>query len=73
MTLNSQLQRMKEEMIAESENGMKQIARNWMFIHLDYCGFRYGHKLTCQESFYCALLTADINYDFSVRDLEYGE
>jgi len=52
----NQLEKLKQEMIGESKNGMKQIAKDWIFIHLDYCGYRYGLKLTTEESFYCALM-----------------
>lgn len=49
------LELLKEELKAESRNGMKKIAKDWYKIRPIYEEFRYKHRLTPNESFHCAL------------------
>lgn len=45
----------KEEMIGESKNGMKQISRDWGLIKARYTRYR-NYQIPVRESFYNALL-----------------
>lgn len=61
---------LKKEMLAESQNGMKQIARDWKsVIFPEYKYFSENYSMTAQESFYSALLISDIDLTFGMDDL----
>ena len=63
------LELLARELQAESRNGMKRIRPDWNQIERDYLIYR-AFKLTVQESFYSALLTADCDIDFTLEDLK---
>jgi len=57
---------LREEMIEEYRNEMKQIAKDWNNIFSEY-KFYKEHGLTTEESFYCALM--DCGY-MTLEDLK---
>jgi len=57
---------LREDMLNEAKNGMKQIVKDWYNIFEDYKEYKFM-GLTTQESFYCALM--DNGY-MSLKDLK---
>lgn len=51
--IRKELTEIREDMLEESKNGMKQIAKDWYWIKKQYLVYRHSYDV--QEAFNCSL------------------